>query len=100
MKAPTKLTATICVERDDEVELTVEGEYWPGCRGVKAHPMDRFAPPDDPDEMEVLSVKDKSGKEIDLSDTELKKAEEALRDAFSDAIDTARQERAEYREDR
>ena len=79
------LTTKITVERhdaatntDNEIELTITGEYYPGSEGHKAHPMDRFAPPDDPAEVDILSVKDESGFEVELSDEEVHMAEEAL----------------------
>lgn len=73
------METTITIERDDnEIEVTVTGRFWPGCRGVKAHPMDRFAPPDDEDEMEVLDARDSDGNEVELTAAELDAAADKL----------------------
>lgn len=86
-------TTTIIVERhdaatdsDNEVELTITGEYYPGTRGFKAHPMDRFTPPDDEPEIEVLTAKDERGVEIEITDAELRRAEDELIRAMIDAM--------------
>lgn len=86
-------TTTIIVERhdsgtdsDNEVELTITGEYYPGARGRKSHPMDRFCPPDDEPEIEVLTAKDERGVEIEITDAELRRAEDALLRAMIDAM--------------
>lgn len=88
-----KFTSAVIVERhdvatdsDNEVELTITGKYYPGARGFKAHPMDRFTPSDDEPEIEVLTVKDERGVEIELSDAELRLAEDALIKAMIDAM--------------
>lgn len=77
--------ATMEIERNDElIEVTLEGSYYPGCRGVKAHPMDRFAPPDDEPEMELLKCVDANGNEIELTDEEANEAEAALMKELED----------------
>lgn len=98
-------TTTIIVERhDNEVELTITGEYYPGAKGRKAHPMDRFAPPDDPAEVEILTVKDERGVEIEITEDELRRAEDALLKAVIEARDDYEADRADsirsrYRDD-
>jgi len=104
-------TTKITVERhdaatnsDNEIELTITGEYYPGARGRKAHPMDRFAPPDDEPEIEVLTVKDDRGVEIEITDAELRQAEDALIKATIEARDDYEADRADsirsrYRDD-
>ena len=104
-------TTTIIVERHDaatdsenEIELTITGEYYPGAKGRKAHPMDRFAPPDDPAEVEILTVKDERGVEIEITDAELRRAEDALIRAMIEARDDyeagiADSIRSRYRDD-
>ena len=98
-------TTTIIIERhDNEIELTITGEYYPGAKGRKAHPMDRFAPPDDPAEVEILTVKDERGVEIEITDAELRRAEDALLKAVIEARDDYEADRADsirsrYRDD-
>jgi len=104
-------TTKITVERhdaatnsDNEIELTITGEYYPGARGRKAHPMDRFAPPDDEPEIEVLTVKDDRGVQIEITDAELRQAEDALIKAMIEARDDYEADRADsirsrYRDD-
>ncbi len=101
------LTTKITVERhdaatnsDNEVELTITGEYYPGAQGRKAHPMDRFAPPDDPAEVEILTVTDARGVEIELSDEEATKAEEALAEAADEERESNEEDRADSIRDR
>jgi len=105
------ITTTIIVERhdtatdsDNEVELTITGEYYPGARGRKSHPMDRFCPPDDEPEIEVLTVKDDREVEIEITDAELRRAEDALHRAMIEARDDYEADRADsirsgYRDD-
>ena len=104
-------TTTIIVERhdaatdsDNEIELTITGEYYPGARGFKAHPMDRFTPPDDEPEIEVLTVRDERGVEIEITAVELRRAEDALIRAMIEARDDYEADRADsirsrYRDD-
>ena len=101
------LTTKITVERhdaatnsDNEVTLTITGEYYPGAKGRKAHPMDRFAPPDDPAEVEIFTVTDERGVEIELSDEETTKAEEALAEAAAEERESNEADRAESIRDR
>ena len=75
-----------------------------GAKGRKAHPMDRFAPPDDPAEVEILTVKDERGVEIEITDAELRRAEDALLKAVIEARDDYEADRADsirsrYRDD-
>ena len=86
-------TTTIIVERHDaatdsenEVELTITGEYYGGLKGRKNHPMDRFCPPDDEEGVEVLTVRDDRGVEIEITDAELRQAEGALIRAMINAM--------------
>ena len=96
------LTTKITVERHDaatntenEVTLTITGDYYPGSEGHKAHPMDRFTPPDDPAEVDILSVKDESGFEVELSDEEVHMAEEALAEAAAEERESNEADRAD-----
>lgn len=77
-------------EAEIELEIEVEGTFTPGRIGRKSHPMDRFAEPDEPAEAEVISaiVKKTSdsycfkvGDEIELTDDELRKAENKIIEA-------------------
>ena len=97
MKRPTRISTTIWIERDDaEVECALDGEYFEGCRGVKDHPMDRFAPPDDEPEMELLTAK-VNGVEVDLTEAETDQADDALKEALNDMANVWAEERAERR---
>ena len=103
----TMLTTKITVERysaetdsDNEVSLTITGDCYPGAKGRKAHPMDRFAPPDDPSEVEILTVTDERGVEIELSDEERAKAVEALIEAAAEEREGNEADRAESIRDR
>ncbi len=90
-----KLYCSITIERDDaEIPVEVTGEYRPASRGRKAHPMDRFAEPDDPAEIEVIKAK-VNGAEIDLTDKELEQAEEELWKAMEEHKDNDAENRAE-----
>jgi len=105
------ITTTTIVERhdtatdsDNEIELTITGEYYPGARGRKSHPMDRFCPPDDEPEIEILTAKDERGVEIEITDEELRRAEDALIKAMIEARDDYEAGRADsirsrYRDD-
>jgi len=95
-------TTKITVERhdaatnsDNEVELTITGEYYPGARGRKSHPMDRFCPPDDEPEIEVLTAKDERGVEVEITDAELRRAEDALIKAMIEARNDYEADRAD-----
>lgn len=69
------ITTNIEIERGErEVLVTVTGTYSRGAKGRRAHPMDRFAPPDDPDEMTDIVAE--GG--ITLTEREQETAEEAL----------------------
>jgi len=79
MNRGRKVTTAMFVEREGgELELTISGVYYPGCRGVKAHWADRFAPPDDPAEMDDIDATDKQGNAVELTEEEYDKAEEKL----------------------
>lgn len=72
------ITTSIEIERGErEVLVTVTGTYSRGGVGRRAHPMDRFAPPDDPEEMADITAYGPDG-EVDLTERELETAEEAL----------------------
>jgi len=92
------LTTKITVERhdaatntDNEVTLTITGDYYPGAEGHKAHPMDRFTPA----EVEILTIKDERGVEIELGDEETTKAEEALAEAAAEERESNEADRAD-----
>ncbi len=85
---PLTITASMTIERDgEEITVTITGTFSAGCRGRKAHPMDRFAEPDEPDEMADITATDAAGQEIELTDAETEKAEEALFEAVGDQHD-------------
>ena len=103
----TMLTTKITVKRhdaatnsDNEVALTITGDRYPGAKGRKAHSMDRFTPPDDPAEVEILTVTDERGVEIELSDEERAKAEEALIEAATEERESNEADRADSIRDR
>jgi len=81
-----KVHALMCIERDgEEIEVHVSGTAYPFRRGTKAHPMDRFAEPDEPAEIDDIAAETKTG-EIELTDAELKTAEEKLWDALEEDL--------------
>lgn len=51
-----RTTTHIETTEGEEIEVEAVGDYQKGSRGIKAHPMDRFAPPDDEPEMELVDV--------------------------------------------
>lgn len=72
------ITTKLHIETEDgEIEVEAVGDYTKGCRGVKAHPMDRFTPPDDDPEMELTDVFH-NGKPIETTQEQNEKAIEAL----------------------
>ena len=56
MSAPIIRTTMAIDRQSGEIEVTITGHYYRAHRGMKAHPMDRFAPPYDPAEIEFLSA--------------------------------------------
>lgn len=103
-------SATISISREgfDDLTIEVEGIYYRGCRGVKAHPMDRFAPPDDPAGVEIVSATFcpdpfeategypfSPGDEVELTKKELDQAEEAIFEGVRDAQEAAQEDRAD-----
>lgn len=54
---------------DWDVEVTVEYEITLGRKGTRVDGA-RFVEPDDPDELEILSVKDADGHEYELTESE------------------------------
>jgi len=76
---------SITVERDgEEVDLYVVGEYIPGSKGARDG---RFGPPIEPDEpatIEISSVVDEEGNEVELTDSEYDKAIDKGLDQLAD----------------
>ena len=66
-----------------EIEVRVSGTAYAFRRGRKAHPMDRFAEPDEPAEIVDIAA-ETAGGEIGLTEAELKTAEEKLWEALDD----------------
>ncbi len=83
MSTPRKVYTSLPLDRDDgEIIVALEGTYMPAHRGVRAHPMDRFAPPDDPAEMVDITAS-RDGVEIELTEREAEQAHDALIDAVN-----------------
>lgn len=89
-------------DSDDEIPVTVEYDYIPEERGSRDE-AGRQMEPDYPEDVELVSVKDKNGNELTLSKTELESVIEACfkdvedikenRDAaWEDCYDTCREE--------
>lgn len=74
------------VERDEqEISVTVEFSYSSGCRGAR----DRYGAPLEPDddaEIEIQSVKDEHGKEVELTTAEEKRIESLCWDDVADRV--------------
>lgn len=71
-----------------EIPVTVEYSYYRGYRG------NRYEPDEDAS-VEIQTVRDDSGKEIELTDSELAELEEACLNEAETAIDEAKIEREE-----
>jgi hypothetical protein len=83
----TSLQTTMAIERDDsEIIVTLTGTYHRRCVGRKAHPMDRFAPPDDPACIEDMMAYKPNGTEIDLDEAEWICAEILLMEAAEEQL--------------
>lgn len=103
-----KVSATLYISRSgiDDIEVLVTGTYSPGQRGVRANKWDRFAPPDDPAEVEIESAvvqasvyieRDiipifNAGERIELGRDEEKEAEEKLFEAAEEQAQSAREQ--------
>jgi hypothetical protein len=88
--------------RDEEVqEVQVEFDYHPFCRGTRENglPLE----PDDQEAVEIISVKDKAGKEITLTKDETPLVEEAallyLNDQKAAALEDYYESRRDYERD-
>ena len=77
---------TALCDRDPEVDVEVEYHFRRGCRGSRdslggkrgaGPPLE----PDEPDEIEIESIKDEAGKEMECTDAEL---ETILEEAWDD----------------
>ena len=75
---------TMMIERDgEEIEVEIEATYYRGSRGH----CDKYgAPeePDDPPEIGIGTVTGPDGKEVELTDAELSRAEWKAREAMED----------------
>lgn len=84
------MTLDTTIERDDaEIPVTVEYSYHKGCPGRRDSLGGRAGcgpplEPDDPEEIEIQSVKGPDGKEVDLTDDELERIEQRCWDALED----------------
>lgn len=66
-----------------EIEVQLVGTFHPARRGTRAHPMDRFALPDEPAEISDICAATAAG-EIELTEAELVTAEEKLMEALEE----------------
>lgn len=100
MKHLRTVTAQMCIDRPSgEIEVTLTGNYYRGRRGTKAHPMDRFAEPDEEPEIEYIHAATPAG-EIGLTDAEIETAQEKLMEAAAEEADNDRAGAADAHEDR
>jgi len=89
-------TLTTTIER----ELTVEYEYSKAQRGARDS-MGVPEEPDEPESVEILSVKDSDGKDFDLNNEERESIERQCLEDHADAEEAAAEDRADaQREDR
>jgi len=72
---------------ESDVDLTVTYTATKSSRGERERGTGLQLSPDDEESIEIESVKDSTGKEIDVSDSELKQLEKEISDAMSDADD-------------
>jgi hypothetical protein len=76
----------LCGQEDIEIDLVVEYHITPGCRGGRDGPGGPPLEPDDEPELELLSVKNSKGEDVELTDKEQESVEEqAWEDAIADA---------------
>lgn len=82
----SQLNTTIEIN-NEEVPVVVEYTFYPFHRGARDG---RFGPPIEPDEpahVEIDSVTDKNGKQLELSDEQLEKLERLAEEAIGDSAD-------------
>jgi hypothetical protein len=95
------VTAHMPIQRgDDEIVVEVSATYSPRVRGRRAHPMDRFAEPDDDACVEDILAHDSAGNVVDLTEDEMDEAIEHLFVAAEQEMAARQEERAEYRRER
>jgi len=85
-----EMSFTAYDEEGDEVPVTIEYTYYGGCKGATENgiPIE----PDDPEEVEIVSVKDENGDDFELSDEE---TERFYEEAFEDARESIEDAKAE-----
>ncbi len=72
------------VRNEEDVSLTIEGTYVPRCKGATDG---RYGPPIEPDEpavIEIDSVLDEDGNEVELTEDESERAQEEGMRALAD----------------
>jgi len=86
---------------ESDVDLTVTYTASPASRGARERGTGLQLEPDEEATIDIESVKDSTGKEIDVSDSELKQLEKEISDAISDAMSDADDYEAErYADDK
>jgi len=96
----TKLTITNPeTDVEEDVDITVTYTAYPASRGARERGTGLQLEPDEEATIDIESVKDSTGKEIDVSDSELKQLEKEISDAMSDADDYEAERYADYKRD-
>jgi len=86
---------------ESDVDLTVTYTASPASRRARERGTGLQLEPDEEATIDIESVKDSTGKEIDVSDSELKQLEKEISDAISDAMSDADDYEAErYADDK
>jgi hypothetical protein len=86
-------------ESEQELELTVEYNYTPPCRGAREAGTGLALEPDDPESIEVESVTDAQGVTVELTPTEAERVELVCFEDVADRRDEAMEERGRARAD-
>ena len=72
-------------DAEEEVDVTVTYTYYPASRGARERGTGAPLEPDEDESIEIESVKDSTGKEIDLSDSDLEQLQNDIFDRVADS---------------
>ena len=84
---------------EEDIAVTVTYTYYPASRGARERGTGAPLEPDEDASIEIESVKDSTGKEIDVSDSDLKQLESEISDTIRDADDYEAGEYADHKRD-
>lgn len=84
---------------EEDIAVTVTYTAYPASRGARERGTGLQLEPDEESSIEIESVKDSTGKEIDVSDSDLKQLESEISDTIRDADDYEAGEYADHKRD-